>query len=194
MKFEIFKYKTVTSTNDKAMELIRERERETGCVYADIQTKGRGSKGKKWVSHIGNLFGSIFFPLEKNYPPFNEFSIVSPIIVSDIIKNFCINKKISFKWPNDIFVDEKKICGILQEVISFNNKKFLIIGIGINILSNPKIVNTYQATNIFHETNNKPTIKQIIDLLTNSYVRFFCDLSSYNFLNYKKKADLMALK
>ena len=72
MKFEIFKYKTVTSTNDKAMELIREKEKETGCVYADIQTKGRGSKGKKWVSHIGNLFGSIFFPLEKNYPPFSR--------------------------------------------------------------------------------------------------------------------------
>ena len=194
MKFEIFNYKTVTSTNDKAMELIREKEKETGCVYADIQTKGRGTKGKKWVSNIGNLFGSIFFPLEKNYPPFNEFSIISPIIVSDIIKNFCINKKISFKWPNDIFVDGKKICGILQEVISFNNKKFLIIGIGINILSNPKIEDTYQTTNIFHETNNKPTIKEIIDLLTNSYVSFFCDLSSYNFMNYKMKADLMSLK
>ena len=50
MKFEIFKYENVTSTNDVAINLIKEEKKEFGCVYASTQTKGRGTRGKKWVS------------------------------------------------------------------------------------------------------------------------------------------------
>ena len=60
MKFKIFKFKSVTSTNDTAMSLIKEKK-EIGCVYADNQTKGRGTYGKKWISNKGNLFGTVFF-------------------------------------------------------------------------------------------------------------------------------------
>ena len=56
-----------------------------GCVNADLQTKGRGTHGKKWISNRGILFGSIFFPLRSNYPPFDEFSIINPIIISSVI-------------------------------------------------------------------------------------------------------------
>ena len=193
MKFEIFKFESVTSTNDIAITLIKEQQKETGWVYADIQTKGKGTHGKEWVSDKGNLFGSIFFPLKNNYPSFNEFSIINPIIISDVIEYFCEKKNINLKFPNDIFVNRKKICGILQEHIVLNSKKFLIIGIGVNIVSNPNVNNTYQATNILLETQKKPTIKEIIDLIISSYEKFFIDLNSYNYEHFKKKANLMAL-
>ena len=64
MKFEIFKFENVTSTNDVAINLIKEKQKEIGCVYTDTQTKGRGTHGREWISDKGNLFGSIFFPLE----------------------------------------------------------------------------------------------------------------------------------
>ena len=194
MQFEIFKFESVSSTNDVAINLIKVKKKEIGCIYADVQTKGRGAKGKEWISEMGNLFGSIFFPLKNNYPPFNEFSMINPVIISEVIKKFCKKKKISFKWPNDIFVSEKKICGILQEVITFNNMKFLIIGIGINIISNPNIKASYEATNIFLETKKKPTIKEIINLLIASYENFFYKLDKYNFINFKTKAELMSVK
>jgi len=193
MKFEIYKFNSVTSTNDMAINLIREENKISGCVYANTQTKGRGTKGKKWISDEGNFFGSIFFPLKKDYPPFNEFSIISPIIISNVIKNFCEKKNISVKWPNDIFVNKKKICGILQELITSKGRKFLIIGIGINIISNPSFKTTYQATNIFTETKEKPSTKQINNLIKSSYEKFFIDLNTYSYLNFKKKADLIAL-
>ena len=88
MKFEIFKFKKVTSTNDEAINLIKNKKKEVGCIFSKTQTKGKGTKGKKWISEVGNLFGSFFFPLEKKYPPFNEFSIINPIIVSDVIRKF----------------------------------------------------------------------------------------------------------
>ena len=192
MKFEIFKFDRATSTNDVAIGLIKNKQKKVGCVYVDIQTKGRGTHGREWVSQKGNLFASIFFSLEKNYPPFNEFSIINPIIISDVIKHFC-NKNIKLKFPNDIFVNGKKICGILQELITSNGKNFLIIGVGVNLVSNPSINNKYQATNILFETKKKPKIKEIIDLITSSYERFFIDLNLYNYAYFKKQADLMAL-
>ena len=193
MKFEIFKFEKVTSTNDMAINLIKEEQKETGCVYADTQTKGRGTYGREWISDKGNLFGSIFFPLKNNYPPFNEFSMINPLIISDVIKHFCEMKNINLKFPNDIFVNGKKICGILQELVVSNSRKFLIIGIGVNIVSNPDINYKYQATNILLETQKKPKIKEIIDLIVSSYEKFFINLNSYNYEHFKKKADSMAL-
>ena len=191
MKIETFKFKSVTSTNDVAINLIKEKKKKIGCIYADIQTRGRGTRGRKWVSAHGNLFGSIFFPLRKNYPPFNEFSIINSVIISSVIEHFCEKKKISFKWPNDVFVNGKKICGILQELITLNSKKFLIIGIGVNVISNPNINNKYQATNILLETRKKPSIKKIINLIILSYEKFFFNLNSYNYKDFKKKAEMM---
>ena len=193
MKLEIIKYNVVSSTNDVAMDLINNKKKESGCVYSKLQTKGRGTKGREWVSAIGNLFTSIFFPLKNDYPPFNEFSIINPVIVSDVIKKYSGNKNISFKWPNDVFVNGKKICGILQEVITSGENKFLIIGIGINLVTNPDLKKPYKATNIFLETGNKPQIIELINILVLSYEKFFNNLNSYNFKNYKKKVDLMVL-
>ena len=121
MKFKIFKYQQVTSTNDIAIKLIKKKKVISGYVYAKTQTKGRGTRGKGWISIKGNLFGSIFFPLKNNYPPFNEFSIINPLLISDVIKHFCGDKKISLKFPNDVFLNGKKVCGILQELITINN-------------------------------------------------------------------------
>ena len=129
MKFKIYKFEKVTSTNDIAINLIKNKKKEVGCVHAKLQTKGRGTYGKKWISKEGNLFGSIFFPLKKNYPAFNEFSIINPVIISSVIQKFCNKKEITFKYPNDVLINKKKVCGILQELITKNRKKFLIIGL-----------------------------------------------------------------
>ena len=189
----MFKFESVTSTNDIAIDLIKNKKKKIGCVYAIKQTQGRGTRGKKWISDKGNLFGSIFFPLKDSYPPFNEFSTISPILISSVIERFCKKQKINLKFPNDVFVNGKKICGILQELITSRSRKFLIIGIGVNIVSNPNIKSKYQATNILIETKKKPEIKEILDLIIASYEKFFFDLNLYNYKHFKKKADLMAL-
>jgi len=193
MKFKIYKFGRVTSTNDMAINLIKEEKKESGCVCADSQTKGRGTHGRKWISDKGNLFISIFFPLKDSYPSFNEFTIINPIIISGVISHFCKKENVNLKFPNDILVNRKKICGILQELITSNSEKFLIIGIGVNIVSNPEIKNNYQATNILLQTEKKPKIKEIIDLIISSYEKFFIELNSYDYVNFKKKADVMAL-
>ena len=72
MKLKIYKFSKVTSTNDMAIKLIKKKRKQSGCIYASVQTKGRGSKGRKWISKKGNLFSSIFFSLKKNYLLFSS--------------------------------------------------------------------------------------------------------------------------
>ena len=194
MKFEIIKFESVTSTKDVAIKLIREEKKDSGCIYADLQTKGRGTYGKKWVSKKGNLFMSLFFPLEENHPTFDEFSIINPIIILDVIKKFCDEKKLGLKFQNDILFNRKKISGLLQEIITEESRKYLIIGIGLNILSNPNINNGYKATNIYFETKKKTSILRIVDLIISSYEHFFTNLDLYNYENFKDKAEKLSIK
>tara|TARA_B110000438_G_scaffold184700_1_gene176402 strand:- start:655 stop:1239 length:585 start_codon:yes stop_codon:yes gene_type:complete len=193
MKFEIFKFKDVTSTNDIAINLIRKKNKKNGCILAKKQTKGRGTYGKKWISRNGNFFATIFFKLKKNYPPSKEFDIINQILISNVIKKICKKNKIQIKFPNDIFLNKKKICGILQEVIMFNEEKFLIIGIGINIVSNPNVNINYKTTNIYTETKIKPNINKLINSIISSYKKFFLNLKNYNYLNFKFKVNKMTI-
>ena len=192
MKFKIFKFEKVTSTNDVAIDMIKKEKRLSGYVYSSLQKKGRGRHGNQWVSQKGNLFGSLFFLLKKNYPSVKEFSIINLIIISEVIKKFCYGKKIKLKFPNDIYVSKTKICGILQEVITLQEMNFLIIGIGINVVTNPNINEKYQATNIFNESNKKPNIEEINQLIITSYEKFFNEINTYNYINFKKKAASMS--
>ena len=184
MILKLIKFNCVKSTNDEAIKIIRSKKNSKGIVVSNLQTKGRGTHGKRWISKKGNFFGSIFFPLKDDYPPFNEFFVISPIIVSEIIEKFCVGKKISFKWPNDLLINGKKICGILQEIVTLNKNKFLIIGIGINVISSPDINIEYKATNILKETKKKPHINEIINLMISSYENFFINLNIYSFSKF----------
>ena len=138
MKLKKFNFKKIKSTNDTAIRLITSGI-EGGVVTADIQTKGKGQRGNKWISKKGNLFISIFFKVNsklslKKITSIN-LSILKKIISSQIKGNIYI------KLPNDILIYKKKVSGILQEIMYKNNNKYLIVGIGINIISSPNIIN-----------------------------------------------------
>ena len=192
MKFKIFKYDTVKSTNETAIKLIKSNKYKKGFVFALSQTKGKGRYGKKWISKRGNFFGTIFFYLKKNYPSVEEFSLINPILNIDLLSKYCGKKNTFFKSPNDIYINKKKICGILQEVITKKSKKYLIIGIGINLLSNPKIKN-YPSTNIYKETKKRPQVLKILKQIISKYEEFFYNLDLYKFSNFKLRLEKLLL-
>ena len=66
MNIKKFVYKSVNSTNDIAIKLIKKSKIKAGLIVSEKQKKGRGQRGKKWISHKGNLFATIFFSLDKN--------------------------------------------------------------------------------------------------------------------------------
>ena len=151
MKFKQFKFKKVKSTNNTAIRIIKNSNFKYGMVISDTQTMGRGKYGKKWISHKGNLFVSFFYELKNINLSISRLTKINCLLVKKLLKNY-YKKNITIKKPNDLLINKKKICGILQEIVSIFNKKFLIIGIGINIIKSPKIDN-YPTTNLEELTN-----------------------------------------
>ena len=160
MKFKKFKFKKVKSTNNTAIRIIKETNCTLGMISAETQVKGRGQYGRKWISLKGNLFVSFFNELDKKNRSIKSITKINCILVKKLLSKFT-SKKILFKKPNDLLIDKKKISGILQEIILVNNKKFLITGIGINVVKNPNIRN-YPATNL-QEITKKPISKLSIE-------------------------------
>jgi len=138
MKLKKFIFKKIKSTNDTAIRLIKEGE-GTGIISAETQTKGKGQRGNKWISKKGNLFMTIFFNIS-NKISLKKLTSINLSILNKIITNQ-IKIKTEVKLPNDIMIYKKKVCGILQEILFKNNVKYLIVGVGINIISSPDIKN-----------------------------------------------------
>ena len=152
MVIKKYYFKKIKSTNDQAIKMIKKGVNK-GIIITEEQTDGRGQYGNKWISLKGNLFMTIFFEINKKrkISEFNKFNLK---IIKRVIQKY-IKKKLAIKHPNDILINEKKICGILQEVIFFKLKKMMIVGIGININKSPKI-NKYKTTFL-----NEYTMKKI---------------------------------
>ena len=167
MKFKKFFYKKVNSTNDLAIKKIKVGITK-GIIIADYQKKGRGQHGKKWLSLKGNIFMTIFFKIKENIN-IKKITILNCKIIKKVLFQY-IKKTITIKPPNDLLVDKKKICGILQE-IKFNQKhKFIIIGIGINLIKNP-IIKNYPTTNILKETGFKVKRLNLIKKIEKNYIK-----------------------
>ena len=161
MKFKQFKFKKVKSTNNTAIRIIKNSNFKYGMVISDTQTMGRGQYGKKWISYKGNLFVSLFFKIDKLKISFKKLTRLNCLLVRKIISNH-YKKKIVFKKPNDLLINKKKICGILQETLIKFDGKYLILGIGINLVKSPYIKN-YPTTSLSEVLNRKVSTNQIRD-------------------------------
>lgn len=123
------------STNADAVRLASELPHGT-VIMADSQTAGRGRRGRTWVSPKGeNLYFSLL--LKPSFPPeqASMLTLVMALAVACGIEDLYGNQKVvQIKWPNDIVVCGKKVCGILTEMqVNAGNISHVVIGIGINV-------------------------------------------------------------
>ena len=163
MKIKKFNFKKVYSTNKTAIKIIRNSKLNYGMVVSELQTNGKGQYGRKWISYKGNLFVSFFYNIDNIKFSIKKFTKINCMLVKKLISRF-YKKKILFKSPNDLLINNKKISGILQEIIVKDNKKYLIVGIGINIIKSPNISN-YPTTNLLEIVGKKIDYKIMVNLL-----------------------------
>ena len=165
MKLKNFFFDRVKSTNDTAIRLIKNNYKR-GIVLSETQSKGRGQKFNNWVSQKGNLYISVFFEINKKISLRNILK-KNLSIIKNILKKK-INSFITIKKPNDILLNKKKVCGILQEIIFKKEKKFLIVGIGINISSSPVFIN-YETTYLNNYSKKKINKIQLFNEIKKKY-------------------------
>jgi BirA family biotin operon repressor/biotin-[acetyl-CoA-carboxylase] ligase len=150
---------TIDSTNNFAAKLINDGLSEHGSVIlAENQTNGRGQRGSEWQSQKGkNILTSFIFKFQELDPQFlfriNAFVSIALI---DFLANHGIEAQI--KWPNDILVNSKKICGILVEnKLAGNALAYSIAGFGLN-------VNQSEFGGLDEATSMSLEVKQEFDL------------------------------
>ena len=86
MKLKLIKLNSVSSTNNIAIKLIRQKKIDPSIITAKKQKKGRGTRGKKWVSKKDNLFISIFFELNFKNLRIDQFSLFNPYIIKKVLR------------------------------------------------------------------------------------------------------------
>lgn len=131
-------------------------------LRAEKQVGGVGRMGRKWESPAGNLYCSTVVDIRPGDPAPSSLSFVTALAVYDMLKGqMTPHAAIMLKWPNDILVNQAKICGILLERI----REKVVVGIGINIISAPRLPD--RETIFLHAASdrNDKDASQILDLL-----------------------------
>ena len=123
-------FDTISSTNDYLLRKEKNKDKDIKICIAEEQTKGRGRRGKSWISpKFKNIYFSLNSYLKKE--DLSGLSIAVALSVSKVLTK--INVMSLIKWPNDLLVGNKKICGILIETAKVGELTKVVIGIGINV-------------------------------------------------------------
>ena len=134
MNFSVHRFDSIDSTNTEALKHARRGADEGTCIIARQQTAGRGRQGRIWTAprDAGLYLSIVLRPrLDAKYLPL--ITLAAAVAVFDTLAQLGIDADI--KWPNDILVYEKKICGILAETTETERGLAVIVGIGINLTS-----------------------------------------------------------
>lgn len=129
------------STNDDAAEAARGGAPEGTLIWARRQTRGRGRRGRAWISPEGNLHLSIV--LRPDVPPAcaGESAFVAALATADACAALAPGADIRCKWPNDVLADGRKVAGLLIETsIAGDRLEWVVVGIGVNLASHPEAV------------------------------------------------------
>jgi len=127
-------YDTVSSTSDVAAEMAERGEPEGGVVFAEYQKKGRGRMGRSWLAPRGKNILMTFI-VRPRLRPMNapQLTLLSAVACAEAIRAVT-GLPALIKWPNDILIGGRKICGILVELFSeLDGIKYVLVGVGLNV-------------------------------------------------------------
>lgn len=158
---KIIYYAELTSTMDAAKHLARKGCPDFTTVIAGRQKNGRGRLNRQWLSEKGGLYFTMV--LRPDLPPVLSFRVglLASVTLARIL-NEIFGIDVRVKWPNDLLVDERKICGILSELeAEVDQVAFINIGIGLNVNNDPSPIEP-AATSLKNILGRKVSIKEIL--------------------------------
>ena len=164
-------YDLVGSTNDEAKRLARDGAAEGTLVWALEQTAGRGRRGRAWRSPRGNLYTSVIMRPSCPTDRAAQLGFVTALAVGDGLRSlFPPLDNLSYKWPNDVLLNGRKIAGILleSETTALDGLGFVVVGVGINLVTSPR--NTeFPATSIMEEDLGEVAPKAMLEAFTRHF-------------------------
>jgi BirA family biotin operon repressor/biotin-[acetyl-CoA-carboxylase] ligase len=172
LDYTILRYGKVSSTNEAAKKVADRSSEEKLVVSAEVQTQGRGRAGRHWFSPRGGLWLSIVLRPAISPRMATRFTFAASLAVAETVRTM-FGLEATVKWPNDVLVNSRKVCGILTETKTRNNKiEYIVVGIGINanidIHSFPRSLQGV-ATSLKHELGFKTDLALLTEMLLREF-------------------------
>ncbi|HID36309.1 MAG TPA: biotin--[acetyl-CoA-carboxylase] ligase [Ghiorsea sp.] len=177
MNFNIQHYESLDSTNKEVLRQAAQGAKEGLTIVAEQQSNGKGRLGRTWETVDHALAMSVLLRPPIDIAQVSQLSLVSAVAAHEALALFAAQTRI--KWPNDLLIDGKKVCGILTEMQQDKHGLAVVIGLGINV-SDPKSgwakdmrtpptsLNTYCVQNIHKDD----VLQAILESLNTWYNRF----------------------
>lgn len=165
-----FCFYSATSTNYLAKVFVGENRLERPAVIiAKSQTQGRGRYDRSFISPEGGLYMTYISPANEG---FSLWAIMSAVAVSRALMRAGIHATI--KWPNDLKIDGKKICGILPESV-VTDKRYVLMGIGVNVNTKEEALGDVKdiATSVYITTGKRMSVKRFARILVKELYSVF---------------------
>ena len=191
MNYHVIHFDEIDSTNNYLKNSYKLLNDFT-FVTADYQSKGKGRNDRVWSSNKGeNLMFSFLIKNPVLLRKYGALSLITAIEVAKLLETYNF-KEVKIKWPNDVFINDKKVCGILLEGQIL---EYLVIGVGLNV--NQKIFPDglrRPATSLSLEMNKSFDIKEIEKELFSNIVNDYVSLNDNSFLEYFRNHNYLLNK
>ncbi|MBN8702503.1 MAG: biotin--[acetyl-CoA-carboxylase] ligase [Bacteroidetes bacterium] len=192
----------VNSTNTYAIELLKqEKVYEGTLIYSLNQTNGRGQRGNNWQSEpFKNLTFSIvltphFLPISNQFLLTQAVSLAICDFVAALDNTGKLNDKIAIKWPNDILLNNKKVCGILIEnSIRETSIQHTVVGVGINVNQKKFDLFPTQASSLSNEFEEEFDTEEILAKICTQIDKRYLQIRNQNGQNQVREGYLGKLK
>lgn len=198
---KLIHFESIDSTNAYLKSNYQNLENLT-FVSSDYQTQGKGRNNRRWQANKDNLLFSLLLKDKRYFKLTNTISILSAYTILQILHDYGVTDA-NIKWPNDVYVKDSKICGILLEAISTKDIECLIIGVGINV-NQKQFDEEYNATSISKALCKDIDIDKLkediyqkivdnLDKLLQGY-DYYEEIVKYDYLKNKKVYALINLE
>lgn len=165
---KIVKFKDVSSTQDTAKRFVRQKEEM--AIFSLRQTHGKGRQGRSWFSPFGGLYLSLLlFPRVR----LTSIPLLASLTVVKVLENYGFSK-LTIRWPNDVLLDHRKICGIICE----QHEKAIICGIGLNVNIDNFTTNLDSATSLKIEAGHGFDIEEISNHIIGTFNPLYNELQN----------------
>ena len=191
MKYHLVHFKEIDSTNNYLKNSYRLLDDFTFAT-ADYQSRGKGRNDRVWQSNSGeNLMFSFLIKNKELINKAEIFSILTAVEVASLIEKYDINN-VSIKWPNDILIGDKKVCGILLEG---QVPDYLVVGVGLNV-NQKEFPNDLRrpATSLSLEAKQPFDIEELRDRLFSNIVNNFSNIKNEEYLEYFRQHNYLQNK
>jgi BirA family transcriptional regulator, biotin operon repressor / biotin---[acetyl-CoA-carboxylase] ligase len=174
-------FKEIDSTNAKAIRCAKAGEADGAIFVSDSQTVGRGRLGRTWESPPGkNLYVSFLFRPQVVASDAVPMTRLAAHVMEEVLKKY-VPSGLKIKWPNDILIHGKKVCGILCEMGSEKTKtQWVVCGLGINVNAeekdfSPEVRKTATSLKIVlgRDLDREEVLGRVIDTMKEEYAKEF---------------------